>query len=99
MIIWIHDDSITLLYFNKISLKFRHLFKRLVDTDRSKLIKVVQDPIVSSDVIGMKESIIYDSMGSLKIGNNMIKTLTWYDNGYNHASRILDVISCYEGLK
>ena len=67
--------------------------------ENPKLIKVVQDPIVSSDVIGMKESIIYDSMGSLKIGNNMIKTLTWYDNGYNHASRILDVISCYEGLK
>ena len=67
--------------------------------ENSKLIKVVQDPIVSSDVIGMKESIIYDSMGSLKIGNNMIKTLTWYDNGYNHASRILDVISYYEGLK
>ena len=67
--------------------------------ENPKLIKVVQDPIVSSDVIGMKESIIYDSMGSLKIGNNMIKTLTWYDNCYNHASRILDVISCYEGLK
>ena len=65
----------------------------------SELIKVVQDPIVSSDVIGMKESVIYDSMGTLKIGKNMVKTLTWYDNGYNHASRILDAISYYEGLK
>lgn len=63
------------------------------------LIKVAKDPIVSSDVIGMKETIIYDEIGTLKIGKNMIKTLVWYDNGYNHASRILDVISLYEGLK
>ena len=63
------------------------------------LIKVVEDPIVSSDVIGMKESIIFDRVGTLKIGENMIKTLAWYDNGYNHASRILDVISLYKDLK
>ena len=63
------------------------------------LIKVVEDPIVSSDVIGMKESIVFDRVGTLKIGKNMVKTLAWYDNGYNHASRILDVISLYEDFK
>jgi len=62
-------------------------------------IKVTSDPIVSSDVIGMKESLVFDRLGTLKVGNNMIKTLAWYDNGYNHASRVLDVISLYEGLK
>ena len=63
------------------------------------LIKVIDDPIVSSDVVGMKESIVFDRVGTLKIGKNMIKTLAWYDNGYNHASRILDVISLYKDLK
>jgi glyceraldehyde-3-phosphate dehydrogenase/erythrose-4-phosphate dehydrogenase len=47
----------------------------------------------------MKESLVFDRLGTLKVGNNMIKTLAWYDNGYNHASRVLDVISLYEGLK
>ena len=64
-----------------------------------KLIKVIDDPIVSSDVVGMKESIVFDRVGTLKIGENMVKTLAWYDNGYNHASRILDVISLYKDLK
>ncbi len=64
-----------------------------------ELIKVINDPIVSSDVIGMKESIVFDRCGTLKIGKNMIKTLSWYDNGYNHANRILDVVSLYEDLK
>tara|TARA_B100001113_G_scaffold315632_1_gene281972 strand:+ start:405 stop:1409 length:1005 start_codon:yes stop_codon:yes gene_type:complete len=62
-------------------------------------IRIISDPIVSSDVIGMKESVVFDRLGTLKVGNNMVKTLAWYDNGYNHASRVLDVISLYEGLK
>ncbi len=67
--------------------------------DYPGIIKVISDPIVSSDVIGMKESIVFDRVGTLKIGKNMVKTLCWYDNGYNHANRILDVISLYEGLR
>ena len=63
------------------------------------LIKIAKDPIVSSDVVGMKESVVFDTLGTLKIGKNMFKTLSWYDNGYNHALRILDVISQYEGTK
>ena len=62
-------------------------------------VRVVSDPIVSSDVIGMKESLVFDRLGTLKVGKNMVKTLAWYDNGYNHASRVLDVISLYEELK
>ena len=61
-------------------------------------VRVTSDPIVSSDVIGMQESLVFDRLGTLKVGSNMVKTLAWYDNGYNHASRILDVISLYEGL-
>ena len=63
------------------------------------LITVNHDPIVSSDVLGMSESIVFDRVGTLKIGENMVKTLSWYDNGFNHASRILEVISIYEDLK
>ena len=68
-------------------------------SDFPGLIKVISDPIVSSDVIGMKESIVFDRVGTLKVGTNMVKTLSWYDNGYNHANRILDVVSLYEDLK
>jgi glyceraldehyde 3-phosphate dehydrogenase len=64
-----------------------------------KLIKTVEDPIVSSDVVGMSESIVFDLKGTLKIGQNMIKTLSWYDNGYNHASRVIDVILAYNKLE
>lgn len=69
------------------------------ERDNPNLVTVVDDPIVSSDVIGKSQSVVFDSMGILKIGNKMIKMLIWYDNGYNQAARILDVISAYEKLK
>ena len=30
---------------------------------------------------------------------NMFKTLSWYDNGYNHASRVLDLIESYNKIE
>tara|TARA_A100000164_G_scaffold204237_1_gene181222 strand:+ start:1202 stop:2206 length:1005 start_codon:yes stop_codon:yes gene_type:complete len=74
---------------------------KLVDSlalEYPDIVKVTTDPIVSSDVVGMKESFVFDRLGTLKIGDNMVKTLAWYDNGYNHARRILDVILLYRNL-
>ena len=69
------------------------------EQDDPNLVSVVDDPIVSSDVIGKSQSVVFDSIGILKIGEKMMKMLIWYDNGFNQAARILDVISAYENLK
>ena len=72
---------------------------RKAEQDNPNLVTVVDDPIVSSDVIGKPQSVVFDSMGILKIGEKMMKMLIWYDNGFNQAARILDVISAYENIK
>ena len=72
---------------------------RKAEQDNPNLVTVVDDPIVSSDVIGKPQSVVFDSMGILKIGEKMMKMLIWYDNGFNQAARILDVISAYENMK
>ena len=72
---------------------------RKAEQDNPNLVTVVDDPIVSSDIIGKPQSVVFDSMGILKIGEKMMKMLIWYDNGFNQAARILDVISAYENMK
>ena len=72
---------------------------RKAEQDNPNLVAVVDDPIVSSDVIGKPQSVVFDSMGILKIGEKMMKMLIQYDNGFNQAARILDVISAYENMK
>lgn len=61
------------------------------------IVGVVEDPIVSSDVIGNPHSLLFDTKGTIKAGNNTIKTLSWYEN-LGHAARLLDVVRLYRNL-
>ena len=61
------------------------------------IVDVVEDPIVSSDIIGNPTSLLFDTQGTIKAGNNMIKTLSWYEN-LGHAARLLDVVRLYSKL-
>ncbi len=61
------------------------------------IIGVVEDPIVSSDVIGNPLSLLFDTKGTIKAGESIIKTLSWYEN-LGHAARLLDVVRLYNTL-
>ena len=61
------------------------------------IVDVVEDPIVSSDVLGNPHSLLFDTQGTIKAGGNTIKTLGWYEN-LGHAARLLDVTRLYAGL-
>ncbi len=58
-------------------------------------IEVVEDPIVSTDIIGNGHSVIFDSKAIMKSPGKMIKTLSWYHTSFTMASRIIDVIEAY----
>jgi glyceraldehyde 3-phosphate dehydrogenase len=60
--------------------------------------EVVHDPIVSSDVIGNRKSVVFDELATLKTKGRMVKTLSWYDNSLAQAARILDVVKIYGKL-
>lgn len=61
------------------------------------IVSVVEDPIVSSDVIGNSSSLLFDTKGTIKAGSYTIKTLGWYET-LGHAARLLDVVRLYAAL-
>ncbi len=61
------------------------------------LVTIAHDPIVSSDVLGSRHSVIFDLQGTLKAGRRMIKTLAWYEE-LSHARRLLEVARLYQDL-
>jgi len=65
--------------------------------DLPGIVGVVEDPIVSSDVIGNPHSLLFDAKGTIKAGGNTVKTLSWYEN-LGHAARLLDVVRLYRNL-
>ncbi|HUF41644.1 MAG TPA: glyceraldehyde 3-phosphate dehydrogenase NAD-binding domain-containing protein [Verrucomicrobiae bacterium] len=67
---------------------------RAAAAGRPQLIGVTDDPIVSSDVIGCRQSLLFDARASLKAGKRIVKALAWYES-LGHACRVLDVVRQY----
>jgi len=59
------------------------------------IIEATDDPIVSSDVIGNRHSLVFDLKATMKTKGRLVKLLGWYDNGWGHAARLLDIIHAY----
>jgi len=51
------------------------------------------EPLVSTDIIGNPHSSIFDSLATMAIGPNMVKTISWYDNEWGYSNRVVDVVS------
>ncbi|MBN1338121.1 MAG: type I glyceraldehyde-3-phosphate dehydrogenase [Bacteroidales bacterium] len=48
--------------------------------------------LVSSDIVGMPYSSIYDAEFTRVLGKRIIKTLNWYDNEWGYSNRVVDLI-------
>ena len=57
------------------------------------------DPIVSSDVSGREETMVFDEKATMITKDTLLKTLCWYDNGWGFSKRILDMIDAYGELE
>ncbi len=55
------------------------------------ILEYTEDPIVSMDVKGNPHSSIFDALSTMKIGDNMIKILSWYDNEMGYSARVVDL--------
>ena len=56
------------------------------------------DPIVSSDIIRSPYSSTFDSLATMVLKDRVSKTLSWYDNGWGYAHRVVDLIRCWMKL-
>lgn len=55
------------------------------------VIEYVDDPIVSSDVRLNQHSGIFDSLATLTTGGDLVKTITWFNNGWGYSHRAVEV--------
>lgn len=56
------------------------------------ILEYCEDPIVSTDVIGNTHSSVFDSLMTQVIDGNFVKVLSWYDNEFGYASRVIDLM-------
>lgn len=89
------DGSLTDITFNvkrEVSIEEINIaFKKASETNLKGILDYTEDPIVSVDVIGNKNSCLFDAQLTSVI-DKMVKVVGWYDNEIGYSSRIIDLI-------
>lgn len=52
---------------------------------------VTDEPVVSTDIIGRTESSIVDLNLTMVVAGNLVKVVSWYDNEFGYANRLVDM--------
>lgn len=66
-------------------------FKSAAENELKGILAYTEDPIVSVDIIGNRNSCLFDAQLTSVIGK-MVKVVGWYDNEIGYSSRIIDLI-------
>jgi glyceraldehyde 3-phosphate dehydrogenase len=56
------------------------------------ILAVTDEPLVSSDIIGRRESSIVDESLTMVVGGDMVKIMAWYDNEWGYANRLVETV-------
>jgi glyceraldehyde 3-phosphate dehydrogenase len=84
MVCW-HQKPVTPIAINEV-------IRTAAASHWKKFIDYQDEPIVSSDIIRSAYSSTFDSLATMVMGENVSKTLAWYDNGWGYAHRVVDLI-------
>ncbi len=89
------DGSLTDITFNvkrEVSIEEINLaFQKAAENELKGILAYTEDPIVSVDILGNRNSCLFDSQLTSVI-DKMVKVVGWYDNEIGYSSRIIDLI-------
>lgn len=71
-----------------------HVLKESSDGELKGIMAYTEEPLVSSDIIGESHSSIVDGLSTMVIGKkgNLVKIMSWYDNEWSFACRLIDLV-------
>ncbi len=71
--------------------EINEIFKKAANDKRWEgILKVVDEPIVSSDIVGDTHAAIVDLSFTKVIGGDLVKVLSWYDNEWGYSQTLLE---------
>lgn len=70
----------------------RAVFRSASESVFKGLLTYVDEPIVSRDAVGSTASCMFDSLQTMAVGGDVVKTFGWYDQSNCLVSRVMDVL-------
>lgn len=71
--------------------EINRLLKEAADTSLKGILGYTEEPLVSIDFNHDSRSSIVDALSTMKVGDHLIKIVSWYDNEWGYSSRCVDL--------
>lgn len=78
--------------------EINNLMKKAAETNLKGILEYSEEPLVSTDIIGNPASSIFDSKVTM-VNGNLVKLLSWYDNEWGYACRVVDIVKYISELE
>lgn len=69
------------------------MFKEASESYLSESLLYLEEPVVSTDILGLPYLSMFDSLLTSVVDGNMVKVISWYDNEYGYAYHLAKLIS------
>jgi len=70
-----------------------NFFRQAILTDKlAGILAVTDEPLVSSDIVGRRESAIVDLDLTQVIDGDLVKVFAWYDNEWGYSNRLVETV-------
>lgn len=92
--------DLTLKTEKKTDLKtIKEKIKEVSENELKGILGYTEDEVVSQDFVSDTHSSTFDANASIALNSNFFKLISWYDNEYGYASKLLDLALYINSLK
>jgi glyceraldehyde 3-phosphate dehydrogenase len=85
-------DLVALLKTNTTADEVNQAFKAAAEGELKGILQFCEEPLVSVDFMANPHSSIVDALFTRVTDGNLVKVLSWYDNEWGYACRVIDLI-------
>ncbi len=85
------NDMVLLLKRETDAKSVNEALKRASENELRGIMSYTEEPLVSKDIIGTRESAIVDGLLT-KANGNLVKVSAWYDNEFGYSNRLVDFV-------
>ena len=69
--------------------------KKASENEMKGIVGYTEDDVVSSDMLGMRETCIFDAKAGIMLNPNFVKLVAWYDNEIGYSNKLLDLVEVW----
>jgi len=79
--------------------KIKEVMKKASENELKGILGYTEDEVVSQDFVSEPQTSVFDAAAGLELNKNFYKIISWYDNEFGYATKIVELIEYASSLE